>query len=289
MLTTEKTLRVLIVDDNRDGADALGLLVEALGNQAHVTYGGTQALDVATAFRPDLMFVDLLMPGMNGCDLVTRIRQMPDFTNTKIVAITGLDDEGHKTLALSSGFDAFLVKPVALAEIKTVLASIVPAVALAGQSQQPARARVSRGAERRLPMEEARRIRSERPSHTLTQAESEAVICDGIIRFQEEYLGWGSEQIQAHFIKDLLLVRILGVLTHAERQLAKSLSPERGRDLIKQTRNQLLELARPMLESLVHEAAAVKVLSMHHDISTVTGEEIVVFPLAEAPRFQIMV
>ena len=60
MPTTEKTLRVLIVDDNRDGADALGLLVEELGNQVHVTYGGTQALDVATAFRADLMLVDLV-------------------------------------------------------------------------------------------------------------------------------------------------------------------------------------------------------------------------------------
>ena len=80
-------------------------------------------------------------------------------------------------------------------------------------------------------------------------------------------------------------VRILGVLTLAERQLGKSLSPEKGRDLIKQVRKQLLELARPMLESLVHEVAGVKVLSMHNDISTVTGEGVVMFSLAEAPRF----
>ena len=286
MPTTEKTLRVLIVDDNRDGADALGLLVEALGNQAHVTYGGTQALDVATAFRPDLMFVDLLMPDMDGCDLVTRIRQMPAFAHTTIVAITGLSDEGHKTLALKSGFDTFLVKPVALAEIKAVLDGIVPVVAPAGQSPLPARARVSFGGVRRLPIEEARRIRSDRPSHTLTQAESEAAVCDGIIRFQEEYLGWRSERVQVHFVKDLVLVRILGVLTHAERQLAQTSSSDKGRNLIKQTRNQLLELARPMLESLVYEATGVKVLSMHHDISTVSGEEMVLFPLADAPRFQ---
>jgi CheY-like chemotaxis protein len=62
MATREKTLRVLVVDDNRDGADAMGLLVEELGNQVHVTYGGTQALDVANAFRPDLMLIDLVMP-----------------------------------------------------------------------------------------------------------------------------------------------------------------------------------------------------------------------------------
>ena len=134
-------------------------------------------------------------------------------------------------------------------------------------------------------MDEARRIRSERPSKNLTQAESESAICDGITRFQEEYLGWKSEQCHIHFLKDLVFVRIRGVLTLAERQLGKSLSPEKGRDLIKQVRKQLLELARPMLESLVHEVVGVKVVSMHHDISTVTGEEVVVFSLVGMPRF----
>ena len=284
MPTTEKTLRVLIVDDNRDGADALGLLVEELGNQVHVTYGGTQALDVATAFRPDLMLVDLVMPDMDGCGLVMRFRQIPAFAQTKIVAITGQKDEEHKPSAMKAGFDAVLFKPVTLTEIKAVLASVV-VVTHAGQSPKRAKERASLGTERRLPIDEARRIRNERKSKTLTQAESEAAICDGIIRFQEEYLGWRSEQIHVHLIKDLLVVRILGVLTLAERQLGKSLSPEKGRDLIKQVRKQLLELARPMLESLVHEVTGVKVLSMHHDISTVTGEEVVIFSLAEAPRF----
>ena len=80
-------------------------------------------------------------------------------------------------------------------------------------------------------------------------------------------------------------MRILGVLTQAERQLSKSSSPEKGRNLVKQVRTQLLELARPMLESLVHEVTGVKVLNMHHDISTVTGEEVVVFSLEGSPRF----
>src|ERR1017187_2843717 len=103
MATSEKALRVLVVDDNRDGADALGMLVEELGNQVHVTYGGTQALDVATAFRPDLMLVDLVMPEMDGCALVTRLRQIPAFADTKIVAITGLKDEEFKVMAKKAG------------------------------------------------------------------------------------------------------------------------------------------------------------------------------------------
>ena len=216
---------------------------------------------------------------------LAQFRQIPAFAQTQIVAITGHADEGHKTLAMKAGFDKVLFKPVALTEIRAVLASVVPVVALAGQSPQLAKKRASPQAERRLPISEARRIRKDRKSGILTQAESEAAICEGIIRFQEDYLGWGAEQIRVHFIKDLLVVRILGALTVAERQLVKSLSPEKGRDLIKQTREQLLELARPMLESMVHEVVGVKVLSMHHDISTVTGEEVVLFSLTEAPRF----
>ena len=134
MSTTEKSRRVLIVDDNRDGADALGLLVEELGNQVHVTYGGTKALEVASAFRPDLMLVDLVMPDMDGCDLVMRLRQIPAFAHTKIVAITGQTGEEQKALAMQAGFDAVLVKPVALTEIKAVLASFVPVVTNADQS-----------------------------------------------------------------------------------------------------------------------------------------------------------
>ena len=284
--TIEKTLRVLIVDDNRDGADALGLLVEALGNQVHVTYGGTQALDVANTFQPDLMLIDLVMPDVDGCDLAIQLRRMPAFKETKIVAITGLKDEKHRVLAMKAGCDLVLIKPAALADIKAVLASVQATERTTARTKKSIKDRLNPSVDMRLPIEEARRIRSDRKSKTLTQTESEAAICDGIIRFQEEYLGWRSDQVQIHFIKDMLVVRIRNVLTLAERQLGKTSSPEKGRDLIKQTRKQLLELARPMLESLVHEAAGVKVRSMHHDISTVTGEEVIVFSLAEIPRFE---
>lgn len=285
-MTSDQSLRVLIVDDNRDGADALGLLLEELDNQVHVTYGGIQALDVATAFRPDLMLVDLLMPGMDGCTLVSRFRQLPGFATTRIVAITGQKGEEHKALAMQAGCDLVLFKPVTLAAVRMVLENVAPASSATRIPAMRPRPSAQPVTDRRLPIGEARKLRSERTSRSLTQAESEAAICDGIIRFQDEYLGWRSERVNAHLIKDMLIVRILGVLTLAERQLGKSLSPEKGRDLIKQTRKQLLELARPMLESLVHEASGVKVRSMHHDISTVTGEEVVVFSLTDSPKFQ---
>lgn len=285
-MTNDQSLRVLIVDDNRDGADALGLLLEELDNQVHVTYGGIQALDVATAFRPDLMLVDLLMPGMDGCTLVSRFRQLPGFATTKIVAITGQKGEEYKAQAMKAGCDLVLFKPVTLAAVRMVLENMSPQIPVSRIPTMRPRPSAQPVTDRRLPIGEARKLRNERTSRSLTQAESEAAICDGIIRFQDEYLGWRSERINAHLIKDMLIVRILGVLTLAERQLGKSLSPEKGRDLIKQTRKQLLELARPMLESLVHEASGVKVRSMHHDISTITGEEVVVFSLTDSPKFQ---
>ena len=213
MLKMEKALRVLVVDDDRDGADTLGLLLEELGNQVHVTYGGMSALDVATVFRPDLMLIDLSMPDMDGCRLVMQFRQIPAFAQTQVVAITGHADQGHKTLAMKAGFDKVLFKPVDLTEIRSVLASVVQVVAVAGQSPLLDKKRESPRAERRLPINEARKIRKERESKVLSQAEGEAAICEGIIRFQADYLGWGAEEIRVHFIKDLLIVRSQNVLT----------------------------------------------------------------------------
>jgi uncharacterized protein YbcI len=119
-----------------------------------------------------------------------------------------------------------------------------------------------------------------------TQGEIEAAICEGISRFEQDYMGRGPKDIHAHLVGDLLLVRLRGVLTAAEQQLVKSLPAEKGRDLLKEVRTHLMETARPVLEALVQEITAVKVLSLHHDISTITGEEIVVFTLSEAPDFR---
>jgi uncharacterized protein YbcI len=99
-------------------------------------------------------------------------------------------------------------------------------------------------------------------------------------------MGRGPKDIHAHLIGDLLVVRLQGVLTAAEQHLVKSLPGERGRDLLKQVRTHLLETARPTMEALVQEITGAKVLSLHHDISTATGEEIVVFTLAEPPLFR---
>jgi uncharacterized protein YbcI len=119
-----------------------------------------------------------------------------------------------------------------------------------------------------------------------TLGEIEAAICEGISRFEQDYMGRGPKGIHTHLIGDLLAVRLQGVLTAAEQQLVESLPAERGRDLLKQVRTHLIETARPVLEAMVQEVTGVKVLSLHHDISTVTGEEVVLFTLAESPDFR---
>lgn len=119
-----------------------------------------------------------------------------------------------------------------------------------------------------------------------TQGEIEAAICEGVSRFEQEYMGRGPKHISSHLIGDLLVVRLQGVLTAAEQHLVRTLSAEKGRDLLKQVRTQLIETARPTLEALVEEVTGIKPCSLHHDISTLTGEELVVFTLADTPHFR---
>lgn len=116
-----------------------------------------------------------------------------------------------------------------------------------------------------------------------TQGEIEAAICEGISRFEQEYMGRGPKDIRAHLIGDLLVVRLRGVLTAAEQQLVRTLPADKGRGLLKQVRTQLMETARPALEAMVEGITGAKVVSLHHDISTVIGEEVVLFTLDKSP------
>jgi uncharacterized protein YbcI len=119
-----------------------------------------------------------------------------------------------------------------------------------------------------------------------TQGEIEAAICEVISSFEQNYMGRGPKDIQAHLIDDLIVVRLRGVLTAAEQQLVKALPAEKGRDLLKQVRTHLMETARPVMEAMVQEVTGIPVVSLHHDISTVTGEEVILFTLAELPPFR---
>ena len=119
-----------------------------------------------------------------------------------------------------------------------------------------------------------------------TQGEIESAIAEGISRFEQEYMGRGPKDIRAHLIDDLLVVRLKGVLTAAEQHLVKALAGEKGRELLKQVRTHLIETARPMMEAMVQDVTGVKVVSLHHDISTTSGEEVVLFTLEKSPLFR---
>ena len=116
-----------------------------------------------------------------------------------------------------------------------------------------------------------------------TQGEIEAAICEGISGFEQDYMGRGPKNVHAYLISDLLVIRLQGVLTVAEHQLVASLPTAKGRDLLKQVRIHLIETARPVMEAMVEKVTGSKVISLHHDISTLTGEEVVIFTLAKSP------
>ena len=119
-----------------------------------------------------------------------------------------------------------------------------------------------------------------------TQGEIEAAISEGISRFEQDYMGRGPKHIRAHLLGDLLVVRLQGVLTAAEQHLVRSLPAEKGRDLLKQVRTHLTETARPVMEAMVEKVTGVKVVTLHHDISTLTGEEVILFTLACSPDYR---
>jgi uncharacterized protein YbcI len=115
-----------------------------------------------------------------------------------------------------------------------------------------------------------------------TKKEIESAIIEEINRFEQDYMGRGPKCIQVHLLDDLLVIRLRGVLAPAEENLVKSL-PESGRDLLKQVRSHLIETTRPVMEPMVESLTGVEVVTMHHDICTKTGEEIILFTLARSP------
>ena len=115
-----------------------------------------------------------------------------------------------------------------------------------------------------------------------TKKEIESAIIEEINRFEQDYMGRGPKCIQVHLLDDLLVIRLRGVLAPAEENLVKSL-PESGRDLLKQVRSHLIETTRPVMEPMVENLTGVEVVTMHHDICTKTGEEVILFTLARSP------
>ena len=118
-----------------------------------------------------------------------------------------------------------------------------------------------------------------------TQVEIEGAVCEHLARFAQDYLGLRPRTIRAYLLPSLLVVRLQGMLTVAEQQLLLTSGTGNSRDMIKQMRIALVEAARPILVALVEEITSLQVLNLHHDLSTVTGEEVIIFTFVEAAPY----
>ena len=119
-----------------------------------------------------------------------------------------------------------------------------------------------------------------------TKGQLEAEISEAIIKFEKEYMGRGPEETKTYIIDDMVLVRLRGVLTPAEKNLAKIDGNAQGRALIKQVRIELLEKARFLLEAIIQDITGQKLRSLHTDISTTTSERVIIFTLNGYPQFE---
>jgi CheY-like chemotaxis protein len=119
---TTPGLRILVVDDNQDSAISMTLLLELQGHEVHVAHAGQTALRVATDKRPDVILLDIGMPGMNGYEVARQLRAQDEFADTLLVAITGYGRASDVKQTQSAGFDHHLVKPVDYDKLQAVLA-----------------------------------------------------------------------------------------------------------------------------------------------------------------------
>ena len=120
LLARPRPLRVLIIDDNRDAADSLSILVKVWGHDPGVAYDGAAGLATAAEDLPDVVLVDIGMPKLNGFQLAQQLRRQVRFADTLLVAITGWADQAHRWL-WEAAFDQYLIKPVAPLALEKLL------------------------------------------------------------------------------------------------------------------------------------------------------------------------
>jgi CheY-like chemotaxis protein len=118
--------RILVVDDNRDAADALARCIEAFGCEARAVYSGEEAIRETGRFEPDMVFLDINMPGLDGYETASRLRQQRDHVHLIVVAVTGLASDGDKHQAYASGFDLHVTKPMSPQKLRELIALLDP-------------------------------------------------------------------------------------------------------------------------------------------------------------------
>ena len=144
---TTKRLHVLVVDDNRAAADSLCRLLRLWGYDCRAAYDGAAGLRAASDYRPDCMFLDIAMPGIDGYTLARTVRAQPGLNRVKLIALSAFSDETHVRRSRESGFDLHLIKPTAPLEIKRVMDILSKVVQLAGKTEELARQNVALASE----------------------------------------------------------------------------------------------------------------------------------------------
>ena len=117
-------LRILVVDDNKDAAESLAILLELWGHEARRAHDGATALQLGASYRPDVIFLDIGLPGMDGYEVASRLRQMPETSAATLIAVTGYGQEEDRRRSRRAGFDQHLVKPVAPESLQSLLAGL---------------------------------------------------------------------------------------------------------------------------------------------------------------------
>jgi CheY-like chemotaxis protein len=117
-------LRILIVDDNRDGADSLAMMLRLMGNETATAYDGQEGVDLALRFRPDVTLLDIGLPKLNGYEAARRIREQPWGKHPALIAVTGWGQDEDRRRSHDAGFDHHLVKPVDPAALMKLLAGL---------------------------------------------------------------------------------------------------------------------------------------------------------------------
>ncbi|RLP55233.1 MAG: response regulator [Ketobacter sp.] len=116
----ESKKRVLVIDDNVDGADSLAHLLTLCGHQSRAVYNGLNGVAMAVEFKPDLIFLDIGLPDMNGFDVARKLKGLPDMPAFNLIALTGYGQEEDRVKALQAGFDEHIAKPLNIAKLETL-------------------------------------------------------------------------------------------------------------------------------------------------------------------------
>jgi CheY-like chemotaxis protein len=139
----EHVLRVLVVEDNKDAADSLSMLLRIWGYEHRVAYDGAAGLNAARSYQPNCLILDIGLPRINGYDLARQVRKEPGLAHAKLVALSAYSGEAHSQQVKAAGFDFHLVKPAAPAELERILTMLDEVVRIANRTEDLARQNVA--------------------------------------------------------------------------------------------------------------------------------------------------